>query len=115
MTQPNFVRRLDAALVRRGVAVKQAELMAWVEATWPRVQRDPDAARWADAFLEERAARMKERLTTDQEQAATTGAEAKKPDHSSRLILVVVAVLTLVVLWKTDANILSRILRALGL
>jgi hypothetical protein len=110
MTQPDFVRRLDAALIRHGVAVKQTELLAWVEATWLRIQQDPDAGRWAGEFIQERAARReRERsATSEPEQLPRAG-----HDHTTRLVLVVVTVLALIVLWET--HFISRILRALGL
>jgi hypothetical protein len=113
MTRPDFVRRLEAALARRGLAFKHAELLAWVEATWARVQRDPEAERWAAAFLEVRAALVKERPTTsEQEHSSRAGTEDKEHDHLLRLIIKVVAVVIFILLWKTD--LLSRILRALG-
>ena len=114
MTQPDFVRRLEAALARRGLAFEPAELLAWVASTWQRVQQDPDAERWAGEFLEARAARTKERATTgEQEQSAGAGTEGKKPEHWTRLMIVVLAIVVFLLLWKRQ--LLSRILEVFGL
>jgi hypothetical protein len=114
MTQPDFVRRLEAALARRGLAFDQAELLAWVASMWSHVGRDPDAERWAGEFLGARAAQAKERATTsEQEHSPRAGVEEKKHDHSLRLWIVVAAVIVFFVLWKTELH--SLIVRMLGL
>ena len=51
----------------------------------------------------------------NEQDQSPTAPDDKKHDHSTRLMVLVIAVLVLILLWRTDANILSRILRVLGL
>jgi hypothetical protein len=51
----------------------------------------------------------------NEQKQAPLAPDDKKHDHSTRLMFLVMAVLVLILLWKTDANILSHILRVLGL
>jgi len=95
MTQPDFVRSLEATLARRGLAFEQGELAAWVASAWQRVAREPDTERWAAEFLEARAARTKERPTT----TAPNQAPRRGRDNSTRLWIAAVAAGLVLLLW----------------
>jgi hypothetical protein len=107
MTQLEFVSRFEADLARRGLVFERAALLTWVEATWQHIQEDPGAERWADEFLDARAARVcsmrtqtNERPTTSaREQSSIAGMVDKKHDHMTRFMIVVVAVVVLVLMW----------------
>src|SRR5262249_21682599 len=50
------IRSREAELQRRGVEFSLCDLIAWATAAWPLAWEEPDARRWADAFLESRPA-----------------------------------------------------------
>jgi hypothetical protein len=56
-TPSEFLRLLEAELRLRGVAFELRDVLGFTEAVWPLAWHDPNPVRWADAFLEARAAR----------------------------------------------------------
>ena len=55
MSKAEFFRLVEADLQLRHVAFDAAELHAFVEDVWPLARHEPDAQRWAEAFLVARA------------------------------------------------------------
>ena len=51
MTRTEFFRRVEADLRLRHVPFDAAELCAFVEDVWDLARHEPDAPRWAEAFL----------------------------------------------------------------
>jgi hypothetical protein len=51
MTRTEFFRLVEADLRLRHVPFDAAELCAFVEDVWDLARHEPDAQRWAEAFL----------------------------------------------------------------
>jgi hypothetical protein len=49
----DFLTTLEIDLRLRGLAFERGDLIAWVEALWPRIVEEPDVLRWAEAFAEQ--------------------------------------------------------------
>jgi hypothetical protein len=56
MTQADFLPWIETELHLRGEPFDRGELAAWVASMWPWIADDPDAYRWAGAFLDTRRA-----------------------------------------------------------
>ena len=54
MTLPDFVTALEMELQLRGVPFDRGDLETFAVDVWPLAEEDPDAVRWAEAFLEAR-------------------------------------------------------------
>jgi hypothetical protein len=52
MTQTDFTQALESKVQLQGLPFDRAALLAFVASVWTLTEDDPEAARWAEAFLE---------------------------------------------------------------
>jgi hypothetical protein len=52
MTAQDFLAQVEAHLQLHATPFSRAELMAWVQSTWPLIADDPCPEKWCDAFLD---------------------------------------------------------------
>ena len=54
MNLADFIISLEMELQLRGVPFARADVLTFAADVWPLAEEDPDAGRWATAFLEAR-------------------------------------------------------------
>jgi hypothetical protein len=52
MTPSDFLQSLESVLKHRRIAFSRAALKAFLEATWPLIDDNPDPWYWSDRFCE---------------------------------------------------------------